>query len=286
LKVYIMNAFADGSEGGNPAGVVYFADKEDLSEDTMQKIAAELNFSETAFVHRKNETTFSIRYFTPACEVPLCGHATIAAFSLLRQKGLITDGIRRLLAGNEELDIRVSDGIVLMEMPLPVLEEELELPAAERLCHAFEIELSDLDRRIPPRILTAGLRDIHLCVKNRDILMRARQQEDVISEISGQFGVTGVHMSCLSPDDSVTAYCSNFAPACGISEECATGTSNAGLTFYLYQKGFILPEQENLFLQGEHMGRLSKVYSRVLTRDGISVWIGGRAVCVADKRIE
>ncbi len=191
-----------------------------------------------------------------------------------------------MLAGDEELDIRVSDDIMWMEMPLPVLEEEIEISVAEQICHAFEIELSELDWRVPPRIITAGLRDMHLCVKNRDILMRARQQETEVSAISRQLGVTGVHMSCLTTGGKVTAYCRNFAPSCGIPEECATGTANAGLTFYLYQKGYILPNQENCMLQGEHMGRPSKVYSQVLVCDRISVWIGGTAVRMADKRIE
>lgn len=199
---------------------------------------------------------------------------------------MIADGIWRLLAGDEELDIRVSDDIMWMEMPLPVLEEEIETPVAEQICQAFEMQLSELDWLVPPRIITAGLRDIHLCVRDRNILMRVRQQEAKVAAISRQLGVTGVHMSCLSSDGNVTAYCSNFAPACGIPEECATGTANAGLIFYLYKKGVVLPGQENCILQGEHMGCPSKVYSQILIRDSISVWIGGAAVPVADRRIE
>ncbi len=53
MKVYIMNAFTDGLKGGNPAGVAYLADSEELSEEEMQKIAAELDFSETVFISRK-----------------------------------------------------------------------------------------------------------------------------------------------------------------------------------------------------------------------------------------
>lgn len=103
-----------------------------------------------------------------------------------------------------------------------------------------------------------------------------------VAAVSRRLSVAGVHMSCPAPEKDVTACCSNFAPYYGIDEECATGTSNAGLTYYLYRKGMILLEEENCFLQGEHMGRPSKIYSRVQSADGdVSVRIGGKAVFVS-----
>ncbi|HZK33371.1 MAG TPA: PhzF family phenazine biosynthesis isomerase, partial [Tissierellaceae bacterium] len=81
IKVYEVNAFTDKLPGGNPAGVVLDSGK--LSEEQMQNISREINLSETAFVERIKEDYFKVRFFTPVCEVELCGHATIATFYLL-----------------------------------------------------------------------------------------------------------------------------------------------------------------------------------------------------------
>ena len=86
LPIYQVDAFTDRIFGGNPAAVCPL---EQWSDDqTMQNIAAENNLSETAFFVKKGEG-FEIRWFTPTIEVDLCGHATIAAFSLLKIKNLI-----------------------------------------------------------------------------------------------------------------------------------------------------------------------------------------------------
>ena len=88
MRYYIVDTFTDKPFGGNPAGVVLL-DSDAFPEDRlMQQIASELRYSETAFVKRHSAQEFTIRYFTPKAEVELCGHATIASFFLLHQKGL------------------------------------------------------------------------------------------------------------------------------------------------------------------------------------------------------
>ena len=87
MKFYIVDAFTDTLFGGNPAGVVILPDGTDFpSDEIMVKTAAELRYSETAFIKRINEKEFNIRYFTPAAEVDLCGHATIGSFKALRRR--------------------------------------------------------------------------------------------------------------------------------------------------------------------------------------------------------
>lgn len=295
MKINVVNGFSDQPNGGNPAGVVYLENGAIVSEETMQQIATKLHFSETAFITRLGEKRFSIRYFTPAAEVPLCGHATIASFSYLHQKGVIGDGSYQLVTIEAELTVEVTEGIVWMEMDKPVMEQELDAEMVKRICQAYEITPSDLATGLEVRIVKSGLRDIHVCVKDKDVLLGAVQHEEEVSAISKELDVVGVHMSCLSesvkleaslpPEKSptaehpVTAYCSNYAPYYDIPEECATGTSNGGLTFYLFKKGLILPEQTNCFLQGEHMNRPSKVYTKVrLEGDTPVIWVGGCGV--------
>ena len=279
MKINVVNGFSDQPNGGNPAGVVYLENDASLSDHVMQEVATKLHFSETAFIKRLGEKQFSIRYFTPVAEVPLCGHATIASFSYLHQKGVIDDGIYELVTIEAHLTVEVTEGIVWMEMDRPSMEQPLDDDMVEHICQAYEIAPSDLAEGLEVRIVKSGLRDIHVCVKDRAVLLGAVQHEEEVSDISKELDVVGVHMSCLDEAGHVTAFCSNYAPYYDIPEECATGTSNGGLTYYLYKKGLILPEQTNCFLQGEHMNRPSKVYTKVrLKGDVPEIWVGGQGV--------
>ena len=297
MKINVVNGFSDQPNGGNPAGVVYLENDASLSDHVMQEVATKLHFSETAFIKRLGEKQFSIRYFTPAAEVPLCGHATIASFSYLHQKGVIDDGIYELVTIEAHLTVEVTEGIVWMEMDAPMLEQELDSEMVERTCSAYEIEPSDLAEGLEVRIVKSGLRDIHVCVKDKTVLLGAVQHEEEVSAISKELDVVGVHMSCLNENlmlknsptiakSEITAYCSNYAPYYDIPEECATGTSNGGLTYYLYKKGLVLPGATNCFLQGEHMNRPSKVYTKVrMDKETPTIWVGGCGV-ICEENIE
>ena len=287
MHVNVVNGFSDQPNGGNPAGVVLLGmeqspQTQEITKEQMQEIATKLGYSETAFIKILGEGRFFIRYFTPAAEVPLCGHATIASFFYLYNRGIIGNGMYKLVTIETELAIEVTDGIIWMEMDAPSMEEELDATTVERICAAYGITTGDLDDRLKVRIVTSGLRDIHVCVKNREVLLGAIQDAEEVSRISKELDVVGVHMSCLKDASSmelVTAYCSNFAPYYDIPEECATGTSNGGLTYYLYRMGLVLPEKVNCFLQGEHMHRPSKVYTKVLLGEDVpQIWVGGQGV--------
>ena len=89
--VYVLEAFSAVAGGGNPAGVVPNARK--LTEEQMQEIAKTLGYSETAFVQESDVADFKVRFFTPVAEVDICGHATIATFSLLFNLKKIEPGV-------------------------------------------------------------------------------------------------------------------------------------------------------------------------------------------------
>ena len=93
MRFQIVDAFTDQVFGGNPAGVVFIPEGEDFPpEETMVKTAEELRYSETAFVKKLGEKEYQVRYFTPAAEVDLCGHATIGSSYALFHDGLIAAG--------------------------------------------------------------------------------------------------------------------------------------------------------------------------------------------------
>ena len=273
MKVYVMDSFSDRIFGGNQAGVV-LADKA-LEPAVMQQVAAELKHSETAFVWQTEEGN-RLRYFTPAGEVDLCGHATVAVFALLRRLGRIEDGTHRALTRAGALEIEVSGETVWIDMAPPKTLGILPEESWEELYGAYGLTLEDRPADLPPEIVSTGLADIMMPVRDHETLLRAVQDERTVTELSRRFDVTGVHMFCLGEE---AVYCSNFAPLYDIPEECATGTSNGALTYYLYERSLVEPERENLFLQGEHMERPSRILSRLTVQDGaVRVRIGGQAV--------
>lgn len=273
MKVYVMDSFSDRIFGGNQAGVV-LADKA-LEPAVMQQVAAELKHSETAFVWQTEEGN-RLRYFTPAGEVDLCGHATVAVFALLRRLGRIEDGTHKALTRAGALEIEVSGETVWMDMAPPKTLGILPEESWEELYGAYGLTLEDRPADLPPEIVSTGLADIMMPVRDHETLLRAVQNERTVTELSRRFDVTGVHMFCLGEE---AVYCSNFAPLYDIPEECATGTSNGALTYYLYERSMVEPERENLFLQGEHMERPSRILSRLTVQDGaVRVRIGGQAV--------
>lgn len=273
MKVYVMDAFSDHVFGGNQAGVV-LADKE-INDATMQQVAAELKHSETVFVQQKQDAVH-LRYFTPAGEVDLCGHATVATFALLRKLDFIADGKQTAVTRAGKLEIEVEGDTVWMDMAPPQSLGVLPRESWEELYAAYGLTLCDRPEGLEPEIVSTGLADIMMPVCDRETLLRAEQNEKAVTELSKRFDVTGVHMFCMGEDK---VYCSNYAPLYDIPEECATGTSNGALTYYLYERGLVEAKKENLFLQGEHMNRPSRIYSRLLT-DGrtVKVRIGGQAV--------
>lgn len=273
MKVYVMDSFSDRIFGGNQAGVV-LADKA-LEPAVMQQVAAELKHSETAFVWQTEEGN-RLRYFTPAGEVDLCGHATVAVFALLRRLGRIEDGTHKALTRAGALEIEVSGETVWMDMAPPKTLGILPEESWEELYGAYGLTLEDRPADLPPEIVSTGLADIMMPIRDHETLLRAVQDERTVTELSRRFDVTGVHMFCLGEE---AVYCSNFAPLYDIPEECATGTSNGALTYYLYERSLVEPERENLFLQGEHMERPSRILSRLTVQDGaVRVRIGGQAV--------
>ena len=275
MEAYVMDAFSAVVFGGNQAGVV-LPDRQ-LSDEVMQKIAAEFKHSETAFVRVEDDGSVTLRYFTPAGEVDLCGHATIASFALLRRTDRIGDGVYTAHTRAAELQIRVNGETVWMDMAPPVLLRTLEEGEWVELYESYGLSVDDRPDGFVPKIVSTGLADIMMPVRDYETLMRAVQDERKVTELSKRYDVTGVHMFCVG--DNCTAYCSNYAPLYDIPEECATGTSNGALTYYLWLQGLVKEDAENIFVQGEHMNRPSEIRSRLVLDDGKpGVLIGGRAV--------
>ncbi|MBR6929109.1 MAG: PhzF family phenazine biosynthesis protein [Bacteroidales bacterium] len=273
MKYFIVDAFTDRPFGGNPAGVVLLDTQIFPQEDLMLKIAAELRYSETAFIRRHTEREFTIRYFTPKAEVELCGHATIASFFLLHQRELASGQcLCHTLAG--DLNIEAGEK-VMMQMARPRIVATLA--ETEEIYHALGV--NNYRPTMPTQIVYAGLPDIMLPLPDVATLQSLQPDMEAIKEITKRFEAVSIHPFAFS-NDGYTAHVRDFAPLYDIPEESATGTANASLTYYLQQCGCLGAEAECAFIQGEVMGRPSVVATRIQA-DG-NIFVGGTAAIVAE----
>lgn len=278
MLFYIIDAFTDKVFGGNPAGVVIY-DK--LAEENMQKLAAELRYSETAFIKPIDDTTFSIRFFTPNSEVDLCGHATMASFTALLQSEIIkSEGTYYMETLAGKLPVKVTKEFNMMEQAEPIADDPLnEYSDLAEIMGIKVNDIGDTNYNLKPQRVSTGLFDIMMPVKSLDILDKINPDMKRLSEYSKQHCVTGVHAYTLDGDS--TAHCRNFAPLYDIDEEAATGTSNGALTYHLYLNGVLKAGDLNVFVQGEKMGRPSKITSTLLVEDKIKILVGGTSKILA-----
>ncbi|OGO76768.1 MAG: phenazine biosynthesis protein PhzF [Clostridiales bacterium GWB2_37_7] len=280
VKAYKLNSFTQNIEGGNPAGVVLHA--EELNEAQMQKLAELIGFSETAFVTKSETADFRIRFFTPCAEVDLCGHATIAVFNLLHQRGFLQEGEYTQETKAGILKIRIQNNTVFMQQAMPQYYEIVE---GEELADCLEIDINALEDKLPIQAVSTGLKDILVPLKNEEYLANLKPNMKKIEELSKKYNAVGLHVFAISNADKKTI-CRNFAPLYGIPEESATGTSNGALACYLHKYGVITENnKEIIFEQGIYMHKPSIIKAKLDVQNNalVEIWIGGDAVLLEEE---
>ena len=202
INIFQVDAFTDKSFKGNPAGVV--PDARNLKDDQMQNIAKEMNLSETAFVIPISDELFQVRFFTPLCEVDLCGHATVATFFLLAKKGYINsirNGIKTVYqntkAGKLAVNLKYVNGLVdkvFMEQTIPKdLGGVLDM---DKLVQALGINKDDIGiagEFVDPEIISTGLADIILPLNKKETLDNLEIDMEELSKLSEDNKVVGLH---------------------------------------------------------------------------------------------
>jgi PhzF family phenazine biosynthesis protein len=278
---YTSSAFAKIKKGGNPAGIVLDADG--LNEALKQKLAARIGFSETAFIEKSTAADIKTTFFTPTAEVDLCGHATIAVFSLLFELGRIRAGkyCQETKAGILGVEVQ-KDGTIFMEQALPKFGDAVD---AGEVARSLGMGPRSLLPDLPAQIVSTGLCDIIVPVTS---LLNLKPDFNEIAAISKKYRAVGYHVFSLETKYRATAHCRNFAPLFGIPEEAATGTSSGALACYLFKHGTISEEQARrlVFEQGYGMKRPSEILVRLDFKghEIERVHVGGRAT--AAKKFE
>jgi PhzF family phenazine biosynthesis protein len=287
LEVNILHAFTNGETGGNPAGVV--VNKELLSSKQMQQIAAKVGCSETAFVlgSSNSETDYRIHYFTPNDEVDICGHATIAAFSLMLSKDIVKEGSYSFECRAGILNVEINGlGEVFLEQLPPAY---YEIDSKDEILNSLHITSANLDDRLPIEIVSTGLKDILVPIKDLHTLNTIKPDLPQVMALCRKYNTVGYHLFTLEAERGLTAICRNFAPLYGIDEESATGTSMGALTCYLYKNNLLpLEEKVYMFEQGHALKQVSKLKTLLdVSSDGdLLVRVGGSASYIQQITVE
>jgi trans-2,3-dihydro-3-hydroxyanthranilate isomerase len=299
IKIFQVDAFTKVAFGGNPAGVVPNAGG--LSEEEMQRIAREMNCSETAFVMESENPNadFRIRFFTPAEEVDLCGHATIAACHVLVHQGIIAASVGETVINQETragvlpVHIYCDDqhvvSSVVMGQRLPVFLETItdkNAVAALMGLDAADLELNGL----PLQIVSTGLPDLMVPVKNLAALKAAAPNFEKMAQYQRDHDFISFHAFTFETENSGNDLSvRDFAPSVQIDEEAATGTANGALGAYLVcNRAFPHRETGNPLVlrieQGVGMGRPSQIIVEIGHEGEIvtNVRVGGSAVIVLE----
>lgn len=211
--IYQVDSFTEEPFRGNPAGVCLL--DEDAPESWMQAVAAEMNLSETAFVRRLADG-FSIRYFTPVAEVPLCGHATLASAHILWEEGVVPESESISFESKAgPLAARIEGDWVLLDFPAdPVEKTELPGGVAEVL-------------GAEPKASYKSRSGFSLMFEfDSDETVRSLQPDTALMGKRG-FKVVVVTAESLSPQYDFISRC--FAPGLGVPEDPVTGAVHCSL---------------------------------------------------------
>ena len=242
---------------GNPAGVVL--DAEELSDADMLRIAADLGFSETAFLTAIERDAARVRYFTPLAEIAFCGHATIASGVALARRRNATSVVR-LTTNAGLVPVEVSPQratLVAVDTEVDELDDRL----VDELLAALRLHRSDLDPVMRPALVHGG--NLHPLVPVRDgVLERLDHDGDVVLSLQDAQGWDGTVP--VVQRLAATRFASrNPFPRGGIREDPATGSAAAGLGAYLRAREHIDLPAVFTVDQGAEVGRPSRIVVEV-----------------------
>lgn len=280
----VVDVFTDSPLEGNALAV--FPEASGIDGVTMQKIAKELNLSETAFVvpATRADCAVGVRIFTPAKEMAFAGHPTIGTSFVLLDEGIIPANIERFVLEEKvgSVPIRVDKGthpLIWLRTP-PIIEGRT---FDRTVCaKVLGLDTSDL-LDVTPQLVSAGNPTVFIALKDRDTVDRAWL------DFHGSVVLKGGHQEpmCVfvfTPTPN-GAYSRMFAPEYGISEDPATGSSTGPLAAFMIRHGLVSCAAGMRFVseQGSKMGRRSILHVHILGEQGQEgIDIGGNVVPVAE----
>ena len=272
MSVLRIAAFSDGDMGGNPAGVMITDELPNDSE--MQRIAAEVGFSETAFAVSTG-TGWRVRYFSPESEVPFCGHATIALGAALALRH--GDGVFALALNQADITVegRRNGGVIAAALQSPPTRS---MPAPAQLVSAvlalFGYTHDDLDPSIPPALAHGGADHLILGLKTREALASMEYDLNAGRSLMKRDGLVTVLLA--HAETPQLFHTRNPFAFGGVYEDPATGAATAAFAGYLrdiaWPHGGVID-----VVQGEDMGMRSRLRAEIPPSPGSSIRVSGTA---------
>lgn len=284
LDYYIADVFAETRYAGNQLAV--FRNVGDLPAETMQRLAREVNFSETTFIRSDapaSDGGFDVRIFTPLAEVPFAGHPTLGTAHVIRQE-LLGGGAAAVTLNLPVGRILVTfgdDGYAWMQQVAPTFGPQ---HAIEEMAPVLSLAAADLDPRFPIQEVSTGLPFFIVPLKSLDALRRAKIDRGRYFEAIRDTWAKGILVFCPEahePGNDLSVRV--FVECYGVPEDPATGSGNGCLAGYLVEHRYTGADQIELRSeQGYEIGRPSLLLLRAARRGGeIAVAVGGRNQIVA-----
>lgn len=296
LKIYQVDSFTKEKFMGNPAGVVLNADG--LTDQEMLSIAREMNNSETAFIFKPdgNDHEVKIRYFTPKTEVPVCGHATIAAHYVraIEQKLNTSTVMHKIGIGVLPVEIikESNDYSIMMTQGKIEFYPQLNKQKRDSIVNSLGLKEVELDQRCPIQIVSTGHSKVMIGIKTRRRLNELSPDILKLTQLSKTINCNGYFVFTMESGlKDILTHGRMFAPAIGVNEDPVTGNANGPLGAYLVKHGLVKHNNSNFSFTGEQgyaIGRSGLVNVTVQLKRGEpeQVKIGGRAVIVFKTEIQ
>lgn len=275
MEVLRYAAFSTEPTGGNPAGVVL--DASGASDAEMLAVAAEVGYSETAFLLPGDDGRFGVRYFSPLAEVPFCGHATIATAVAWADRHGTGSMLLDTAAGEVRVTTERAGGSVVATLTsVPPRTAPLDPADVDRLLRALGWAVGDLDPSLPPRVAYAGAWHPIVAVGSRAVLGALDYDYPALDALMAGRGWTTVALVCRA--GPTTFDVRNPFPPGGIVEDPATGAAAAALGGYLRELGLVRPPVTLTLHQGDDLGRPSVLTVHVPAEPGSGIDVSGAAV--------
>ena len=282
MQIYLVDAFTETRFEGNAAGVVLDADH--LSVTEMQRLARELNASETAFVKAGTNGSFDVRFYTPTTEINFCGHATVGVFHALAKTGKLklANGVGQFTehtkGGSFPIRVDEENGRILVTMT----QQEYKMTSlpfdAEQIVSALGLKMNDMDKDFPPMLARTANKHLMIGLKS-GALKRIDFYQHQLGKLLHHCDVSTAHVFSKEGDNVFSAR--NFAPHIGIPEDPATGSAAGAFGAYLHRVGQSQNGVTEITIsQGNEMGRPSRLFVKVYVEDGLfnKVEVSGTAV--------
>ncbi len=234
MKVEKISAFSYKNEGGNPAGVLF--NNEMLSDEEMLKIAKDVNYSETAFLVKQDDS-FRIRYFSPETEIAFCGHATIASgYSIGEKFGL---GKYELILNDGTIEIEVSknNGESFTSISsMKTDSKDVDEKYINSIIEAFSFNKEDLNSKYPIKVAFSGNNHLIIFLKDKEKLQEMKYDFSRVKVLMEKENI--VTISILWEENENLYHSRNAFAYGGVIEDPATGSAAIALGEYLRNMGF------------------------------------------------